>query len=251
MRTVERLEELRKGRRVASLKIFIGLLLVFTLVLAVYMLINSNLFTVGTIVVSGNKYVQVEDIYNIADIPERVNIFKLSTAQIAKRLSSDLRIAGVNVHRQFPAAIVIEVKERQPLAYAVTQFGFVQLDKQGVIMAAFKNIHAHNIPLITGVILGNCYVGDRTDTPELNNALSFLSFLDEKIISQLSEISIKDSSQIIIYTNNSIQIRVGNNERFSEKARWLQEIIEEITVRKMLVEYVDLNFNEPIIKFKQ
>ena len=227
------------------------LLMALAVIVAAFLFINSAYFAVGAVVVEGNKYIATEDVFGIAGIPAEVNIFRLSTSTIKTRLLRDLRIDEAEVARRFPATIVIAVSERQPVACAACSYGFVQLDMQGVVMAAVKNIKKVDVPIITGVRLGNIYIGDKIDTPTVQNVLSYLAELDEATLGQLSEINIRSAGDLIAYTVQTVTIRIGPPDRLAEKARLTGDILREVGNKKGAIEYIDLNYASPYIKFKQ
>jgi cell division protein FtsQ len=227
------------------------LLMALAIVFAGYLFVNSAFFKVGIVRIEGNKYISEEDIYHIADIPATVNIFRLNTADIRKRLTSDLRVAHVEVAREFPSTIVIKIEERKPLAYIAGSYGFFELDKQGVVLSVFKNLKELHVPMITGLKLGNNFVGDKVEDPCTKKVLEYLAELDEKTLNQLSEVSIKAPDQIVIYTLQSLQIRLGNTERLAEKAQLTKKILSEVTEKNLAIDYIDLNYTSPIIKIKQ
>lgn len=240
-----------KDKRLLSTHGFIGLLLVLVALIAGLLFIKSSYFTVGSVIVEGNKYVSIEDVYRIADIPESVNMFSLNTANIKMRLMHDLRIAETDVSRRFPGTIVISIKERKPMAYIASNYGFLELDREGVVLAVFKNIKQINVPMITGSRLENEYIGDKIDNRVIANIVNYLSLLDEATLIQLSEINIRSSEEIIAYTVNSVHIRLGNNDQLPDKAKLTNEILHELSDKKNIVEYIDLNYVPPVIKFKQ
>lgn len=241
----------RKSKRIISTQGFIGLLLVLIILIAGVLFIKSSYFTVGSVIVEGNKYISVEDVYRIADIPESINIFSLNTANIKTRLLHDLRVDETDVSRQFPGTIVITIKERKPMAYVASNYGFLEIDKQGVVLAVFKNLKQINVPMITGTRLENEYVGDKIENQAVKKIVNYLSLLDEVTLNQLSEINIKPSDEIIAYTLNSIHIRLGNSERLADKAKLTNEMLRELEGKKIMVEYIDLSYESPVIKFKQ
>lgn len=246
MQTAERLKAARQ-RRASILALWLAVL---ALLIAFFLFINSPYFTVGTVLVEGNNYVTVEEVLRVAGVPERVNIFRLKTTELSDRLMNDLRVAEVRVERKFPATIIINLKERQPLAFVASQYGFVEIDRRGVVMAAFKNLKQVKVPVITGVRLGNVYVGDQVNNPGLLNVLTYLEALDEDVLNQLSEVNIKSTDELVAYTTNSVYIRVGDSQRLSEKAKLTGEILQEIAAKKMVVDYIDLNYTSPIIKLR-
>lgn len=247
MQTAERLRAARR-RRASILALWLGAL---ALLMAIFLFINSPYFVVGSVLVDGNKYIAAEEVMRIAGVPEKINIFRLKPTEIKERLTSDLRVDEVVVERKFPATIAIHIQERQPLAFVASQYGFVEIDRQGMVMAALKNLKQVKVPVVTGVRLGNVYVGDQVNNPGLTNVLTYLSGLDEEALNQLSEVNIKSPDELIGYTTNSIFIRIGDNQRLKEKAKLTGEILQEIATKKMAVDYIDLNYTSPIIKIRE
>lgn len=247
MQTAERLRAARR-RRASILALWLGAL---ALLMAIFLFINSPYFVVGSVLVDGNKYITAEEVMRIAGVPEKINIFRLKPTEIKERLTNDLRIDEVVVERNFPATIAIHIKERQPLAFVASQYGFVEIDRAGMVMAALKNLKQVKVPVVTGVRLGNVYVGDQVDNPGLSNVLTYLAGLDEETLNQLSEVNIKSPNELVGYTTNSIFIRIGDNQRLNEKAKLTGEILQEISTKKMAVDYIDLNYTSPIIKIRE
>jgi cell division protein FtsQ len=246
----EEQSERREGRRVSARTLAV-MLVVLAAAIAAFLFVNSAYFTVGDVIVEGNKYITQEDIYGIAGIPTEINIFRLNTGTIRERLLRALRIDTAEVARQFPATIVISVSERQPLAWVACSYGFVQLDKQGVVMTAVKNIKKIDVPLITGVRLGTIYIGDTVSTQAVRNVLTYLADLDEATLGQLSEVNIRAGGDLVAYTVQTVTIRLGQPDRLLDKAKLTREILENIGDKKGVVEYIDLNYASPYIKFKQ
>ena len=230
---------------------FVGLLLILITLIAGFLFIKSSYFHVGSVIVEGNKYVSVEEIYRIANIPESVNIFNLNTGNIKTRLLHDLRIAETDVSRQFPGTILITIKERKPVAYIASNYGFLELDRQGVVLAVYKNIKQVNVPMITGIRLENQYIGDKIENIGIKKIVEYLSMLDEVTLNKFSEVNLKNSEQIIAYTVDSMYIRLGSSEQITNKATLTNEILHELSDKKRPIEYIDLNFSSPVIKFKQ
>lgn len=251
MSTTEKLRTGRGEQKAISPPRFIGLLFLLVIVIAALLFINSVYFTVGNVVVEGNKYLAKEEVYRIAGIPEYINIFRLNISEIQSRLTSDLRVASVEVSRQLPATIVIAVTERKPIAYLSSNYGFVEVDKQGIVLAVHKNIKQSHVPMITGYRAGNAYVGDRIENSQTaKQLLLFLSLLDEAAINQLSEVNI-NGDRLTAYTTNTVNIRLGGFERLDEKAKVLGNILAEVHQKKLNVDYIDLTYSSPYIKVKQ
>ncbi len=243
----ERYSSAHPRGRLSLMTLFIILISLAIFVFA----IRSSFFAIGSVIVEGNSLVTQEEIFRIAGVPERCNIFQLSTHDIRKRLAGDLRIADVEVSRSFPATIVIHVTERKPLVYVAASYGFAEVDRTGMILSAYKNLRKVNIPILTGVSLSNQYVGESIPPGPMEDALFFLENLDMDTFSQISEINIRSDGYLSVYTTHSIQIRLGGRERLADKAKLTVDILQEINQKKLAIDYIDLNFAAPIIKAKR
>ncbi|MBP1763081.1 MAG: ftsQ [Firmicutes bacterium] len=230
--------------------LFIWIFLVIALG-AVIFFARSTLCVVGAVIVEGNSSIAQEDIFRVAGIPDRVNIFRLDPEEIRARLAGDLRISTVEVSRSFPATIVIRISERKPLFYVATNYGFAEVDRQGMILSCYKGLRQVKVPIVTGVALANQYVGETIPAGPIEDMLRFLDNLDTETFQQIAEVNIRTDGCFVAYTTHPIQIRLGTRERMADKARFASDILQEINQKKLAIEYIDLNSTAPIIKAKK
>ncbi|MDU2067206.1 MAG: FtsQ-type POTRA domain-containing protein, partial [Sporomusaceae bacterium] len=238
--TSERLKDVRAARRSMVVRRVVAVLMLILFLIAAYLFVNSAYFMIGEVKVTGNKYMTSDEILSVAGIPEKSNIFRLNVANVQDRLTKDLRIASVNISRSFPSTLVLEVSERQPYAYIATNYGFVEVDKEGMVLAASRTLKNMNVPIITGIKLGNLYVGDQIQSEPVKQSLEFLSALSDQSLNLLSEVNISDPQQLQALTIHSVQVRIGQPERLSEKAQFANQILSEIGDKTGLAEFIDL-----------
>jgi cell division protein FtsQ len=208
------------------------------------------LFSIGTVLVQGNRYLGEDEILRIAGVGTRVNIFRLDSGDIQRRLTHDLRIAGAEVTRQLPDVVKISVRERQPAAFIATSYGFALLDGEGMILDVVKTIRRMEVPLITGHNLGGSYVGEKVESPVVRGALSYLSSLNETAFRQMSEIAIDSSGQLTGYTIHAARIKLGKSEQVVEKALKTSMIISDPHNKLSTIEYIDVSYATPYVKFR-
>ncbi|MEG6585946.1 cell division protein FtsQ/DivIB [Dendrosporobacter sp. 1207_IL3150] len=247
---MDRLEYKPPDKQKDLKKVFPSLILILIILIAGFLFMNSSSFNMKSVIVQGNKYMSEEEVIRIAGLPDNINILRLNTSEIKTRLSHDLRIAEAEVSRQFPGTVVLKIAERKPIAYVASSYGFMEIDKQGIILAVYKNLKKVSVPMITGVRLESGYVGDQVQNQAIQYILNYLSNLDEQTINNLSEINFSSSGSMFAYTNNSVQIRIGTNENLADKANLTKDILKEITEKKLIVDYIDLSYSSPFIKFK-
>lgn len=236
--------------RNGSIMKFLLILLILTFAGAT--LAFSPIFRVSKITIKGNSHVTSEEICRIADISTGVNMFSIQTDVISKRMLKDVRIEQVNIRRVFPGEIDIDVVERQPIVCVEGKYGYMALDRSGTVIELHKNLTQMPIPLLTGVYVEpRLYIGDKIDYDIVQGVLAFVSALDADSVSRISEINVSNPEKIVMYTTDAVQLRIGNLDMIEKKAEITRSFMEELKVAKHPIEYIDINFSSPFIKFKQ
>ena len=208
-------------------------------------------FKVNSIAVAGNKYVSTEDICRIAGVHKGQHLLEVETATASKTLIKDLRIEKASVRRVFPNGLFIEVEERRPVANIACEYGYLDLDRQGMVLNAYKNKHFQTIPFLEGIKIQNLYIGDHVKDPVVLDTLAYLSEISENALSGLTAVNLADPSHVIAYTTNTVEVRVGELKDLEKKAKLTQDFLEELRVTKHQMEYIDLSFSKPFVKFRQ
>ena len=242
---------IRRRRRFSRLLRGIIFLVVSAAVLSFFVYVPF--FTLSEIKLNGAKYLTQEDILKIGDIYMGEQMFKLETNVVQSRLSKDLRIEEVSVRRKLPHTLEVTIKERRPLAMVSCDYGYLDLDRNGVIIDSYKSLKTMQIPMITGAAVRDLYIGDELDDELVKKILDFLQRLDEETLNRLSEIAIVEEDYIVMYsaTDRPVQIRLGKLERLDEKARLTEDFLRDLETNPHPVEYVDFNYTTPFIKLAQ
>jgi cell division protein FtsQ len=237
-------------KKTISKQFFLLVFILLIFFIGMISLLCSPVFSVSRVQVSGNMYMSQDEVIRIAGLPDRVNMFRLTTSEIQTKLCKDLRIEQAVVQRSFPSTIKIQIIERKPIASVACEYGFLEIDKKGMVLAVHKTIKDMQVPIITGVVLHNLYIGDSVLDSTCLKVLEYLAQLDETSVNQISEVHIAALDQIVAYTRNSVQIRLGSTDRLVEKAKATQDFIQNMQNMKQSIEYIDFNFTAPFIKFK-
>ena len=242
---------IRRRRRFSRLLRGIIFLVVSAAVLSFFVYVPF--FTLSEIKLNGAKYLTQEDILKVGDIYMGEQMFKLETNVVQSRLSKDLRIEEVSVRRKLPHTLEVTIKERRPLAMVSCDYGYLDLDRNGVIIDSYKSLKTMQIPMITGAAVRDLYIGDELDDELVKKILDFLQRLDEETLNRLSEIAIVEEDYIVMYsaTDRPVQIRLGKLERLDEKARLTEDFLRDLETNPHPVEYVDFNYTTPFIKLAQ
>ena len=227
-----------------------GLIGLFSILMLIF-IINSPLLKIGYVKVTGNSYLPREDVLQIARIKEPLNIFSVQTDVIQDYLQNDLSRDSAKVCRDFPNCLNIEITERLPVAVMNCNYGYVNLDKNSVVIDIYTDAKKIQKPVITGMVLQDVYIGDSINDDTVKKILVYLGLLNNEVLSQIRQVNIADKEHIELYTVKGTKIILGNLEDVEKIAEKTQEIFKDMSTTTIPVEYIDLSYSRPVLKIKQ
>ncbi|MCR5758407.1 MAG: FtsQ-type POTRA domain-containing protein [Selenomonas sp.] len=213
--------------------------------------VYSPLFTLQRVVIHGNTYLDEDDILTSGRLHKGEPLFQLETDEVTQNLMKDLRIESAVVRRRIPDTLDIELTERLPVATVACEYGYLDLDRQGKVIGSYKTLRKMPIPLITGVRMHDMYIGDDNKDDRVTKVLAFLAQLDAESLNHLSEINVADPNAVMAYTNQAVQIRLGNFERWEEKAKLTREFLLDLPNARHPIEFVDFSYTAPFIRLRE
>ena len=216
----------------------------------VAIVVYSPIFVVRQINVTGNTYLSKDEVCRIAGVYQGEPMFRLETDTAVRTLTKDLRIEQASVRRIMPNILEIQIKERKPAATIACEYGYLDIDHEGMVLDAYLTLKKMPIPMITGISLRDMYVGDEVRDENIRRALTYLQALDEASLNQISEVSLASPEHVIAYTTGAVQIRLGALERLEEKAALTKTFLQDLKTARHPIEYVDFNYTAPFIRFK-
>ncbi|WP_314537609.1 FtsQ-type POTRA domain-containing protein [uncultured Selenomonas sp.] len=211
-------------------------------------LVYSPLFTFQQLVVHGNVHLDEDELCEIARIHYGQRLFELKTDEMTTNLLRDLRIESAVVRRQLPHKIEMDIVERIPVATVACDYGYLDFDRQGKVIASYRSLKGADIPIITGVKLRDLYIGDDNTDSQVAQAISFLARIDPADIGEISEVSLRNPDAVVAYTKTALPIRLGQLTGIPDKAALTQDFLRDQKTTRHTVEYVDFSYDAPFIK---
>ncbi len=230
----------RKESKPAVWKVVIGACIViglFTLPLPI-----------GQIQVTGTSQLTSEDVVHIGDLGYPVNILRVRTGALEERLQKDIRVDTAHVSYALPLTLQVDVKERKALVVVPSQFGFVSLDRNGMVIASSATIPDTTVPIISGVRLGNALLGDTIEAEGIRGAIAYMEAFTEEERKKIGEINVGDADKMIAYTVEGLPIHIGDRNNLEEKAKITTDMLVDIAQRHVSAEFIDVNIKSPFIK---
>ena len=140
------------------------------------------------------------------------------------------------------------MKEREALVVVPSQFGFVSLDRNGMVIASSATIPDTTVPIISGVRLGNALLGDTIEAEGIRGAIAYMEAFTEEGRKKIGEINVGDADKMIAYTVEGLPIHIGDRNDLEEKAKITTDMLVDIAQRHVSAEFIDVNIKSPFIK---
>ncbi|MFA4858944.1 MAG: FtsQ-type POTRA domain-containing protein [Candidatus Margulisiibacteriota bacterium] len=221
--------------------------------------LSLQVWRISNVEVQGSSMVDAAYIAQKADIPIGENIFFLGLKKPATAVNSIRQLESVKFHKQLPATIVIEVKERIPFAVVVVSKEANVVDREGVILKTqglprddfVKILDVTQLPVVSG--LTSSQVKDcKLDTAvmlAIRTAISRISaFFDNPSL----QIDLHDFNNINILVSDILKVKIGTAENLKEKMDLLEVILTNLKGRWDTVVYVDVRYlNNPVVSFRK
>lgn len=184
------------------------------------------------------------------------NLLSIDLSQIAKELEKDPNIRDARVTRDFPNKLIIDINSRLPIGVIQLtdkgKYGIISRD--GMILDVVSSSQPGALLIdADGLNVRGPYIGQKITHPVFSRFLNFLDAFNQNPISQQLILS---GVKIDRFENISIILRTGQEVRLGrypiDRIPALYNIISIInTDDQRLIEYIDLQYDDVIVKRKR
>jgi cell division protein FtsQ len=241
---------LRKTIRATSTLLLLSCLLFLGHRVYAHLLENPS-FRVRQVELRGCQKVGQETLLSLASIEGMPNLFTLRLKDVARRLESHPWIERVSIQKAFPNKVVIEVKERRPIA--IVQMGeLYYIDENGVIFCRAGDGDGYNYPFLTGLGRQALEKDSEESKQLIAKALEVLLAVEQEKkdpLKEVSEIYIEKISGIYCISKaEGLEVKMGWDD-FREKVRRLSLIWTDLGRRGFTVQSIDCSdVNRMVVK---
>jgi cell division protein FtsQ len=189
--------------------------------------------------VRGLKELTEKDVLTLVEIKPGQNILAVNVAVLERRVGVNPWIKNVYVGREFPNRLVVDVRERIPLALVKQASDFYLMDSDGVVFKKLAQGDEVDLAIITGI-----NVQDKTKSKLLLDTLSlFKVFSGSNLYSFLGAISeahIDEVFGLSLLTDKGLYLKMGMDD-YERKLRKLALVLNDMEKRGINSNYLTVD----------
>jgi len=205
--------------------------------------------------VRGLHITSLEDIRAAIALTDSSNLASLDLLGVRRDIMSNPFIRDVELMRNPPKTLVVNVTERTPIAMLINvQSKDWLVDQDGYVLPASSAPSMYDLPVITGVgKLRDLNPGVRITSSDVRRALQALRTAratDNDMLNVFSEINVSNKRDMILYTMEAgVPIIFGPASQVENKLRAFKAFWENVAMKydPTSLEYVDLRWKEQVV----
>ncbi|WP_174613163.1 cell division protein FtsQ/DivIB [Virgibacillus ihumii] len=218
----DRIPRLKQERKKKANRRLIFYLSVFFVLISIIVYLQSPLSHVNTIEVKGNSYTEDEQIKQQSGISENTNIWMINEQDVVEAISSNSIIQSVDVNRNLPWTIEIEVTEFRYVGYIKKDGNFFPVLGNGSVLTELKQqTTGGDAPIMINF----------SNEKYVEKMAGQLKKLPESILKLISEIHWKptddNKNKILLYMNDGYLVD-GTMREFAKKMKAYPSIVSQI-----------------------
>ncbi|HHP51558.1 MAG TPA: FtsQ-type POTRA domain-containing protein [Moorella mulderi] len=228
----------------------VRVLILLLLLGACYGFIHSPFFRLEDIEFEGNRHVSCQELLGLMGVEKGINIWRIDTGLVCQRLGAHPLIEKVQVRRCWPGKLLVQVKERTPMALLYCQGKFWVLDREGVVMFSRDKLGNLSLPLITGCDPGPIGPGYRIEDEGIRAALKVIACAPQP--SPIQEVIAPSPEHLNLVWAGNFFIKFGEAHASEEKFSKIYQALASLDTHRGEVEYIDVSFTgPPVVKYNQ
>ncbi len=232
------LYEIYKVALLMACVIILSALLIFTY----NFIVVSPYFQLQEAVVTGVERIPREEILRLAGIRPDQNILTVNLKAMARRIQTNVWVKEVRIKRDLPNKLIIEVRERKPVALLKKDDAFYYIERDGVMFTRLEKDQRTDLPILTGF----CRRGE-DNRERIRTSIRLLEYLStyEEIpwLRNVSEIYEDRIFGLSLFTENGMCLLLGFDD-FERKLQRLKPVLADLA-RREIQGFLIIDLNNP------
>lgn len=207
--------------------------------------LGHSYFSVREIRVKGGEKIGGSEIVGLAGLSHGMNIWKIDSRMIERKIGEHPWVRRVLVRREFPRRVVIEVEERS--ARAIVMLGKpYYVDTEGFVFKEVGGGETVDFPLITGLSREELASESHLTRQKIQEVLKLSELMTGTGLS-LSEIHFRPQGGVVLYPMGyQVPLRMGWGE-WQGKLERLERVVPEWKGKEGRLEALDASFRDQVV----
>ena len=205
-------------------------------------LISRPYFQIKEISVRGLRELTEKDVLASAGIKPAQNLLAINTDAVIRRISANQWVENVYVGRELPNKLVLEVKERTPLALVKQDSDLCLMDAEGFVFKKLGKSDEVDLPIITGVDEKG-----EIKSPLLLSTLNLLKTVSKSgqyaYLGTISEVHVDNVYGLSLISNTGLYLKLGMAD-FEKKLKQLKLVLADLENRGMKNGYLCIDLSD-------
>lgn len=211
--------------------------------------LDSGYFSISKIEVEHQARVTTDEVIALSNVLPGDNLLRLNLDQIGRKVAEHPWIARVEVRRNFPDTLVIEVRERNPVA--ILNLGYLYcVDDNGEVFKLLDGGDPLDLPVVTGIDRELLIQDPQGIQQVLSRVVALLGDLAERQsfgLNEVSEVHLAENGSLILFTYiGGVPVELGTGD-FVAKLDRLERIYDQLRPRLPLLRNIDLTVADRVI----
>lgn len=221
------------------------------LAVAAFLFLQSGFFRLERVVVTGNKRVTQDEVTLLAGVTPGSRLYALRLDQVADRVKKSPWVLDARVTRRWPATLVIDVTERQPVALIPYYQYFLAVDRDGMALGLLQDLASLEVPVIGGLSSSEVLLGQPYPVDKLKVGLTCLEALGKPWVDQVSDMDLSGDRDLTMFLRGPIEVQVSQTGDLKAKMQTLATILTDAQAKGLNLARVDLRWDgQPVIVLK-
>ena len=219
------------------------------------MLCQNDFFQITAVKINGNHMTSKEQIAALSRVDIHSNLLAIDVPQVQSLLESHPWVEQAEIIRDWPNRLLINLKEKNPVALLNRDTGLFYLDRKGQIIAAASPSQELDYPVITGL---ESFAFNTTQPAQIpasfHDVFELLKFAkrNNPILSEqnISEIHITPNGEMILYLlERTFPIYLGTEGKISTRYYRLVKVLKDLyrTREFSRVSYIRLDYQQDTV----
>jgi cell division protein FtsQ len=205
--------------------------------------------TVQSVIVAGHQLLTEQEVADLAALKGGERLFDVDLYEVQQRILGQPMVRKASIVRQLPSSVRIDVEERSPIAF-ITTGQMYAIDAEGMLLPQRLSSTQFDVPVISGVgRIESGIPGARLKQKEVREALEILTLAkDHGLFHLVSELSMQDGNDVIIYSIDGAEFRFGRGEYARKMVmleKFWQDFVKSEDPKRLAT--LDLRFGSQVV----